>query len=175
MQFSSIKAILGLFSLLALLRFGTAAPASTDNTLNTSPIDTRQESNGIYYGDLCNPKDPMAVWFPKKCWLGLYQKKNTSDFWTGGNTFTWDTTLYIFRTNCDIIGYIPNAGNLEGRWVSMDSQLKYTVDVQTVNQVPQFNYAGRSYQGDNADTYSVNWTKNDSGIEVTIWKLLFDC
>jgi hypothetical protein len=57
----------------------------------------------------------------------------------------------------------------------MDSQLKYTVDVQTVNQVPRFNYAVRSYQGDNADTYSVNWTEDDKGIDITIWKLLFDC
>ncbi|KAN0115508.1 hypothetical protein V8E51_005052 [Hyaloscypha variabilis] len=114
MPFPAIKAMLCLFSLLALLSFSTAAPAPNDKTLHTAPLDTRQESNGIYYGDLCNPKDPIAVWFPKECWLGLYQKENTSDFWTG-----------------------------EGRWVSMDSQLKYTVDVQTVNQVPRFNYAGR--------------------------------
>ncbi len=66
--------MIGLFALLALLGFSIAAPALTDNTVTTSSVDTRQESNGIYYGDICNPEDPIAVWFPKECWLSLYQK-----------------------------------------------------------------------------------------------------
>jgi hypothetical protein len=76
MQFPAIKAMLCLFSLLALLSFSTAAPAPNDKTLHTAPLDTRQESNGIYYGDLCNPKDPIAVWFPKNAG-SVFTKRRT--------------------------------------------------------------------------------------------------
>jgi len=177
MQFSTVKVMLALFSLLTLFALSTATPLPADAALESPSSVARQESNGIYYGNLCNPNDVYGLHFPNKCWLTLYQKKDWDTFTQSGPSthFYWDTTLYLFRTNCDIIGYIPDVGDLEGIWVSMDSQLRYTVEVTTTNQIPHFNYAGMHYLGNSPGTYSVNWTEDDSGIDVTVWKLLFSC
>ncbi|KAE9378642.1 hypothetical protein N431DRAFT_459975 [Stipitochalara longipes BDJ] len=177
MYFSSVKAMLGLFSLLAFFTFGTAAPAPIDNTLNTTPLDTRQMSGNVFYGDACNPNTPLRHSFPDACWLTIAQTKNYDTFSQNGppTTFVWESTLFLFDMACNIIGYLPNAGNLENGWVTLDSRLPYTIDIETVNNVPSFNYAGQHYSGNYQNGYVEQWTDDDSGNNEHNWRFLVFC
>jgi hypothetical protein len=61
--------------------------------------------------------------------------------------YTWDTTFYIIGMNYDLIGYPPGDFNLENTWFSMASQLSYTVDNHTRNNVPGLKYVTQHYSG----------------------------
>lgn len=165
-----------LFSLLFLFTFTGATPLPTDIALSATKLSTRQISNGVYYGDACDDlKGTMPKLYPNSCFLTLYQKKNFNLWTQNGEAYTWDTALYIFRTNCDLIGYVPGGLNLEHTWHSVASQLPYTVDIQTNSNVPEFKYAGQHYKETSKGGYSEEWNENDSGIDAHMWRLMFDC
>jgi hypothetical protein len=87
-------------------------------------------------------REQCNKFYPKSRFLTLYQKKNNMP-----KGYTWDTTLYIFGMNCDLIGYATGDAKLDNTWFSMASQLPYTVDNHTHKNVPEFKYATQYYNG----------------------------
>jgi hypothetical protein len=159
-------------TLLCLFTFTTAASLPTYIARNCTAIYNRQASNGIFYDNSCDTlKGKLQQLYPKACILTLYQKKN--DMPKG---YTWDTILYIFGINYDLIGYgyAPSDANLGNTWFSMASQLPCTVDNNTHNNVPALKYATQHYNGKSMGSYVEEWNKNNSGIDAHHWQFIFD-
>jgi hypothetical protein len=89
--------------------------------------------------------------------------------------YTWDTTLYIFGMNYDLIGYgyAPGNANLGNTWFYMTSQLPYTMGNHAHNNVPEFDYATQHYNGKSTGCYVGQWNENDSGIDAHHWQFMF--
>ena len=83
------------------------------------------------------------------------------------------SSLYIFTAYCELIGYVPGV-NLENQWYSMARYLPYTLDVETYDGKPYFNYAGQRLNMDGGNWYQY-WEESDSGFDVLNWRFLFDC
>jgi photosystem II stability/assembly factor-like uncharacterized protein len=160
---SPVKSLLALLSFLLLSTFCTANPLPAPTTPN--PLNRRQLSS-VFTGNLC---DTHFARGPDQCFFIISSKHINID---EGEWMNW-SSLYIFRNTCELIGYIPEV-NLDGTWVSVDSQLRWTVDAITFGFVPEFNYAGRHYDTHGGNWF-MQWEENDSGIDVYNWRFLFSC
>ena len=174
MQFSPIDAMLWAFSLPNIFTLVAAAPTPAVDTPTGTSLDSRQMSGNIFYGDACKPNTPLRTWFPDACWLTVVQ---TDPFHPHADpkTSLYESSIFLFDMACNIIGYMPNAGNIEDKWVSFDSQLPYTIDIRTWWNVPQFNYAGQHYDGNYQNGYVEQWYDNDSGNNERNWRFLVFC
>jgi hypothetical protein len=158
-----VKSLLALLTFLLFSTFCTANPLPAPTTPN--PLNPRQFS-GVFTGNLC---DTHFAQGPDQCFFIISSKSIDIDI---GEWMNW-SSLYIFRNTCELIGYVPGV-NLDGNWVSVDSQLPWTVDAITLAFVPEFWYAGRHYDTHGGNWY-MQWEENDSGFNVFNWRFLFSC
>jgi hypothetical protein len=142
-----------------------------------SSVVTSRQISGVFTSDLCDPNSSLRNFYPRSCYFATNSEQVTFDsFGFNGQLLptTWQTSLYIFRMDCTLIGYVPGV-SLEGTWFTMASELPYTVDVVTYNNVPQFNYAGQHYDADIPGSgLWVAWDEND-GLPTHITRFMFDC
>jgi hypothetical protein len=163
MHSSPVKSLLALLTFLLLSIFCTANPLPAPTTPN--PLNARQLST-VFTGNLC---DTHFAQGPNQCFFIISSKRFDIDI----GEWMQLSSLYIFRNTCELIGYYPEV-NLDGTWVSVDSQLPFTVDAITIAFVPEFWYAGRYYDTHGSNWY-MQWEENDSGIDVYNWRFLFSC
>jgi hypothetical protein len=142
-----------------------------------SSVATPRQITGVFTGNLCDPNSSLRNFYPKSCYFAINSEEVTFDsFGFNGQPLptTWQTSLFIFRMDCTLTGYVPSV-DLEGTWYTMDSYLPYTVDVVTYNNVPQFNYAGQHYDAATPGSgLWVSWDEND-GLPTHITRFMFDC
>jgi hypothetical protein len=156
---------------------GGHKPRSTTPDPSSLSVVSPRQFSSIFTGDLCDPNDQFRAAYPNNCYLATNSEAVTFEsFSFDGQPVpsSWVTSLYIFRMDCELIGYNPGQ-DLENQWFSFDSQLPWSVDVITHNNVPQFNYAGQHYDADIPGSGMwVAWDEND-GVQTHITRFMFSC
>ncbi|PMD15220.1 hypothetical protein NA56DRAFT_664104 [Hyaloscypha hepaticicola] len=157
---------------------GSSKPRSTTpEPSSLSVVKKPRQFSSIFTGDLCDPSDVFRTMYPNNCYLATNSEAVTFEsFSFDGQPVptSWVTSLYIFRMDCELIGYNPGV-QLENQWFSFASQLPWTVDVITHNNVPQFNYGGQHYDAAIPGSGMwVAWDEND-GVQTHITRFMFSC
>jgi len=172
--YSVLRAITSLFSFLLLSTFTSAAPLPAENPWNQTSVGhpTRQLS-AVYYGDACSRSPFVEQIFPNQCYFTV-SSEQADGVLDDGKPIYW-SDLYVFRIDCTLIGYNTHT-SLENQWYTMDSELPYTIDVITYNNIPQFNYAGQHHDAaDESTGSSSTWTETNGGSTDSMTRFLFDC
>ncbi|KAF8856078.1 hypothetical protein BDZ45DRAFT_692069 [Acephala macrosclerotiorum] len=108
----------------------TQALSKSLNHTGISPIK-REDFSAVVVGDMCTyPTFGSSIHQGNPDWC-LFASLTTYPY-KGGNQNKYDIhVFYLFRNNCELIGYVTGVSQDDGQRYPFDSELPMVVDVET--------------------------------------------